>query len=60
MGSAVSAFGLRQSKQPDWFCESATILIPAVEARREARLQLETRNARAAKARLRTSKPNVQ
>jgi len=60
MGSAVSAFGHRQRKQPDWFRESANVLIPAVEARREARLQLKTRNTRAAKARLLTAKGNVQ
>jgi len=60
MGSAVSASGLRQRKQPEWFRESANVLIPAVEARREARLQLKTRNTRAAKTRLRTAKANVQ
>ena len=60
MGSAVSAFGLRQRKQPDWFRESANVLIPAVEARIEARLQLKTRNTRTAKARLLTAKANVQ
>jgi len=36
------------------------VLIPAVEARREARLQLKTRSTRAAKARLLTVKANVQ
>ena len=60
MGSAVSAFGHRQRKQPDRFRESANVLIPAVEARREARLQLKTRNTRAAKAWLRTAKANIQ
>jgi len=42
MDSTVSAFGLRQRKQPDWFCESTNVLIPAVKARHEARLQLKT------------------
>ena len=35
------------------------MIITAVEARREARLQLKTRNTRAAKARLRRAKANV-
>ena len=56
----MSAFGHRQRKQPDWFHESANVIITAVEARREARLQLKTRNTRAAIARLRTAKANVQ
>ena len=60
MGSAVSAFGRRQKRQPNWFRESANVLIPAVEARREARLQLKTQNTRAAKAILLTAKANVQ
>ena len=60
MGCAKSAFGLRQKKQPDWFRESANVLIPAVEARREARLQLKTGNTKVAKARLLTTKANVQ
>ena len=60
MGSAVSAFGLRQRKQPNWFRESANVLIPAVEERRKVRLHLKTRNTRAAKARLLTAKANVQ
>ena len=60
MGSTVSAFDLRQRKQPDWFCASTNVLIPAVEARRDTRLQLKTRNTRAAKARLLTAKANVQ
>ena len=60
MGSTVSAFGLRQRKQPDWFRESANVSIPAVEARHEARLQLKIQNTRAAETRLLTAKANVQ
>jgi len=60
MGSRVSAFGLRQRKQPDWFRESANVSIPAVEARHEARLQLKIQNTRAAETRLLTAKANVQ
>jgi len=60
MGSAVSTFGLRQRKQPDWFRESPNVLIPSVEVRHDARLQLKTRNTRAAKARILTAKAEVQ
>ena len=47
--SDVIAFGRPSRKQPDWFCDSADLLLPALEAKHKARAMVcthDTRNAR--------------
>ena len=54
---ALTAFGRRTRTQPDWFRDSADILLPALEAKRAARTMLHTRSSSSV---LRAAKSNVQ
>ncbi|XP_038073012.1 uncharacterized protein LOC119741333 [Patiria miniata] len=58
--SAVSAFGRCSRKQPDWFRDSADILLPAPENKRSARNKCRLINTRSSKAALRAAKSTVQ
>ena len=60
MDSALTAFGHRPRLQPDWFRDSADILLPALKAKRTARAKACLHNTRSLKAKLRVAKADVQ
>lgn len=58
--SALSAFGIRSRRQPDWFTDNADTLLPALQTKRIARNKVRIRNTRSAKAEYRKAKNLVQ
>ena len=48
MSSALEAYGQRSKTQPDWFRDNVDLLLPAVAAKRSARLKVTVRNRRSA------------
>jgi len=59
MSSALEAYGHQSKEQPDWFRENADLL-PAVAAKRSARLKVTVRNSRSAHRELQAAKRTVQ
>ena len=60
MSSALEAYGQRSKAQPDWFCDNVDLLLPAVAAKRSARLKASVRNSRSAHRELQVAKRTVQ
>jgi len=58
--SAATAFGHPSRKQPDWFRDSADLLLPSVEAKRKARAMVRAHDTRNARLRLTTAKRDMQ
>ena len=48
MSSALEVYGHRSKAQPDWFRNNVDLLLPAVAAKRSARLKVTVRNSRSA------------
>jgi len=59
MSSALEAYGHRSKAQPDWFRDNADLL-PAVAAKRSARLKVTVKNSRSAHRELQAAKRTVQ
>ena len=59
MSSALEAYGQRSKAQPDWFRDNVDLL-PAVAAKRSARLKVAVRNSRSAHRELEAAKRTVQ
>ena len=58
--SAAIAFGRPSRKQPDWFRDSADLLLPALEAKRKARAMVCAHDTRNTRLRLTTAKRDMQ
>ena len=60
MSSALEAYGQRSKAQPDWFHDNVDLLLPAVAAKRSARLKVTVKNNRSAHRELQPAKRTVQ
>ena len=60
MSSALKVYGQRSKAQPDWFRDNFDLLLPAVVAKRSARLKVIVRNSRSAHRKLQAAKSTVQ
>lgn len=58
--AAFSIFGKRSRSQPDWFKTHASLLLPAIDSKRSARLSYLQHNTRSNKAALKQACCNVQ
>jgi len=59
VSSALEAYGQRSKAQPDWFRDNVDLLLPAVAAKRSARLKVTVRNSRSAHRDLQAAKCTV-
>ena len=60
MSSALEAYGQQSKAQHDWFRDNIDLLLPAVAAKRSARLKVTVRNSRSAQREFHAAKRNVQ
>jgi len=59
MSNALETYAHRSKAQPDWFRDNVDLL-PAVAAKRSARLKIAVRNSRSAHRKLQAAKRTVQ